>query len=184
MSNAANLSSLASTLNSNGQIGTSSIANGAIGQATLDYSTANGTGAMIIPGGSYAQRPNGSAGMIRICQSNNYPIWYNVAANAWSTFGSAITSYSVNYLIVGGGGGSGNQYSAGGSGTINTGGGGAGGSSWSFNSGSNGGSGGSGIVILSIPTSNYSSNTTGSPTVTTSNSNTIISFTSSGTYTA
>ena len=47
-------------------------------------------------------------------------------------------------------------------------------------------SGGSGIVILSVPTINYSGNTTGSPTITTSGSNTIITFTStgSGTYTA
>jgi hypothetical protein len=37
---------------------------------------------------------------------------------------------------------------------------------------------------LSIPTANYSSTTTGSPTVTTSGSNTILTFTTSGTYTA
>mgnify|MGYP003348863536 CR=1 FL=1 len=47
-------------------------------------------------------------------------------------------------------------------------------------------SGGSGVVILSVPTANYSGTTTGSPTVTTSGSNTIIKWTSvgSGTYTA
>jgi hypothetical protein len=39
-------------------------------------------------------------------------------------------------------------------------------------------------VILSVPTSSYSGTTTGSPTVTTSGSNTIIKFTASGTYTA
>jgi hypothetical protein len=37
---------------------------------------------------------------------------------------------------------------------------------------------------LSIPTINYSGVTTGSPTVTTSGSNTILTYTSSGTYTA
>jgi hypothetical protein len=37
---------------------------------------------------------------------------------------------------------------------------------------------------LSIPSANYSGTTTGSPTVTTSGSNTILTFTSSGTYTA
>jgi hypothetical protein len=47
-----------------------------------------------------------------------------------------------------------------------------------------GGSGGSGVVILSVPTIAYSGITTGSPTVTTSGSNTIIKFTSSGSYTA
>jgi hypothetical protein len=35
-----------------------------------------------------------------------------------------------------------------------------------------------------VPTSRYSGTTTGSPTVTTSGTNTIITFTSSGTYTA
>jgi hypothetical protein len=46
------------------------------------------------------------------------------------------------------------------------------------------GAGGSGIVILSVPTINYSGLVTGSPTIATSGSNTIISFTASGTYTA
>jgi hypothetical protein len=45
-----------------------------------------------------------------------------------------------------------------------------------------GGAGGSGIVIISVPTSSYSNNTTGSPTVTTSGSNTILTYNSSGTY--
>jgi hypothetical protein len=47
-----------------------------------------------------------------------------------------------------------------------------------------GGSGGSGVVILSIPTAYYTGTTTGSPTVTTSGSNTIVKFTASGSYTA
>jgi hypothetical protein len=40
------------------------------------------------------------------------------------------------------------------------------------------------VVILSIPTSSYTGTTTGSPTVTTSGANTILTFTSSGSYTA
>jgi hypothetical protein len=43
-------------------------------------------------------------------------------------------------------------------------------------------SGNSGVVILSIPTSSYSGKTTGSPTITTSGSNTILTYTGSGTY--
>ena len=74
----------------------------------------------------------------------------------------------------GGGAGSGNNGSA----TANTGSGGGGGT------GGNAGSGGSGIIILSVPTASYTGTTTGSPTVTTSGSNTIMQFTSSGTYTA
>jgi hypothetical protein len=62
-------------------------------------------------------------------------------------------------------------------GTANTGGGGGGGS------GTSAGSGGKGVVILSVPTASYSSTTTGSPTVTTSGSNTILQFNGSGSYT-
>ena len=47
-----------------------------------------------------------------------------------------------------------------------------------------GAAGGSGIVILSIPTSYYSGTSTGSPTVAVSGSNTILTFTASGSYTA
>jgi len=80
-----------------------------------------------------------------------------------------------------GGGGTGNSGTPGGAGTVNTGGGGggAGGSSSAV-----GGAGGSGVVILSVLTANYTGTTTGSPTVTTSGSNTIIKFTASGSYTA
>jgi hypothetical protein len=46
------------------------------------------------------------------------------------------------------------------------------------------GAGGSGVVIISVPTVNYTGTTTGSPTVTTSGSNTILQFNSSGSYTA
>jgi hypothetical protein len=46
------------------------------------------------------------------------------------------------------------------------------------------GAGGSGVVFISVPTSKYSGVYTGSPTITTSGSNTIIKFTGSGTYTA
>ena len=49
---------------------------------------------------------------------------------------------------------------------------------------STGGAGGSGIVILRMATSNYSGTTSGSPSVTTSGSDTILTFTGSGTYTA
>ena len=95
---------------------------------------------------------------------------------------SSITGTATYY--AGGGSGTGDYGGAGGgaggggnanqSGTANTGGGGGG-----YYSG-----GGSGIVILSVPTASYSGTTTGSPTVTTSGANTIMQFTSSGTYTA
>jgi hypothetical protein len=106
---------------------------------------------------------------------------------------SSITGASVTYAGGGGGGGGANGGGAGGggvgsssgagtAGTTNTGGGG-GGSGNSVGS-TNGGAGGSGVVILSVPTASYSGTTTGSPTITTSGSNTIIKFTVSGSYTA
>jgi len=79
---------------------------------------------------------------------------------------------------TGGGGASGISGSAGTSGTTNLGGGGGGGSA-----AANGGAGGSGVVILRMPTASYSSTTTGSPTVSTSGSDTILVYNASGTYT-
>lgn len=94
----------------------------------------------------------------------------------------------------GGGGGSGRQYGIGGrggggdgrafglrasfAGTVNTGGGGGGG----YND--TGKAGGSGIVVLRMPTSEYTGVTTGSPAVTTAGNDTVLTFTSSGSYKA
>ena len=80
---------------------------------------------------------------------------------------------------TGGGGAGGLNAVAATAGTANTGGGGGGGA----NNNSNVGAGGSGVVILRMPTANYSSTTTGSPTVSTSGADTILVYTGSGTYT-
>lgn len=108
---------------------------------------------------------------------------------------SSITGSAVTYAGGGGGGSESGTAGSGGSGgggngkpanangdagTANTGGGGGGTHGGSYV----GGNGGSGVVILSVPTAQYSGTTTGSPTVTTSGSNTIMKFTSSGSYTA
>jgi len=82
---------------------------------------------------------------------------------------------------VGGSGGGGNggehdnsvQKTAG---SANTGSGGGGGSTGN-------GNGGSGVVILRMPTANYSGTTTGSPTVTTDGSDKVIVFNASGSIT-
>ena len=84
---------------------------------------------------------------------------------------------------AGGSGGGGNAGSispsvSASNGSPNTGGGGGGAPSGT------GGTGGSGIVIIRIATANYSGTTTGSPTVTTDGSDTILTFTQSGSYTA
>jgi hypothetical protein len=112
------------------------------------------------------------------------------AGTASSITGSSITragggggSSRAGTVGAGGAGGGGTGARVGGanatSGTANTGGGGGGAD---FVGAS--GAGGSGVVIISIPTANYSGTTTGSPTVTTSGSNTILQYNSSGTYTA
>jgi len=80
----------------------------------------------------------------------------------------------------GGGGAGGGETTAGTAGTSNTGGGGGAGGVSHTGTGS---SGGSGIVILRMPTANYSGTTTGSPTVTTDGSDTVIVFNSSGSIT-
>jgi hypothetical protein len=109
---------------------------------------------------------------------------------------NSITGSSVTYAGGGGGGINSGTRSTGGSGgggaggtsgatqvdgTANLGGGGGGSG---LNPNGRGAQGGSGVVILSLATANYSGTTTGSPTVTTSGSNTIIKFTGSGSYTA
>lgn len=114
---------------------------------------------------------------------------------------SSITGTPATYAGGGGGGTGGAPPSAGGAG--GAGGGGAAGVTWNdggtagtANTGGGGGgtggaggaktsgAGGSGVVIISVPTANYSGTTTGSPTITTSGANTIIRYTASGTYTA
>jgi len=82
---------------------------------------------------------------------------------------------------IGGGGGGGATGVNGTNGTINTGGGGGGGGAGPAVAG---GSGGSGQVYMSMPTANYTGTITGLPTVTTSGANTILRFTTSGTYSA
>jgi hypothetical protein len=120
---------------------------------------------------------------------------------------NSITGSAVNYAGGGGGGcgdatsGAGGTASEGGgaggvcvdngangvAGTVNTGGGGGGGggdTGGGAQATSDGGAGGSGIVILRVLTADYTGTITGSPTVTTDGSYTVIKFTGTGTYTA
>jgi len=104
------------------------------------------------------------------------------AGQYWIAGGGTGTSYGYpnpDVVYPGGLGGGGNGGLVNNGSTVptagmpNTGGGGGG-----YNSG------GSGVVILSVPTINYTGNVTGSPVVTTNGSNTLITFLSSGSYTA
>jgi hypothetical protein len=141
-------------------------------------------------GGGGGASANGSNGVTTAPSSKG--------GNGGNGTASSITGSSVTYAGGGGGGpaldsgstatptgGTGGGGDAttvasgsGNNGTTNLGGGGGGGSDNGV-----GGNGGKGVVILSMPTAKYSSTTTGSPTVTTSGSNTILKFTGSGSYT-
>jgi hypothetical protein len=166
------------TTNSSGGAGTSG--QGYAGGGSVGATTYNGGG-------------GGGAGGVGTSGTTS------VFGNGGIGVSSSITGTATYYAGGGGGGGATGSGGTGGSGgggngsgptngipgnagTANTGGGGGGGSGGlSPGAGANGGSG---IVILSIPTANYSGVTTGSPTVTTSGSNTILQFVVSGSYTA
>jgi len=92
--------------------------------------------------------------------------------------GGANSSFDSNWSTSTAAGGLGGGGATRTNGTSNTGGGGGGGKS------TLGGSGGKGIVILKIPTANYSGITTGSPSISNNGIFTILTYNSSGTYTA
>ena len=148
---------------------------GVFGSGTYQAGGGGGAGAV---GGNAAIPNSGGAGGVGLSNSIT-------GSSVFYAGGGGAGGYNIGGGGVGtggnGGGGTGVNVNGqtGGAGTANTGGGGGGGP----NSGT-GGAGGSGVVIISVPTTNYSGTTTGSPTVTTSGSNTIIRFTGSGSYTA
>ena len=147
------------------------------GGTANDYSSGGGGGASAV-GGNSGAGTSGNGGV-------------GGAGSASSITGSSVTRAGGGgggaYLGTGGSGGSGGGGGGGGdgggtatAGSVNTGGGGGGGADGV----PAGKAGGSGVVILSMPTSNYSGTTTGSPTVTTSGANTILTYTGSGSYTS
>lgn len=102
--------------------------------------------------------------------------------------GTTVNIGGVNYTVGGGGGGGGTANGSGGSypSAGGSGGGGAGGVNGTNGTGGGGGavaSGGSGIVVIAIPTARFSGVYTGSPTIITSGSNTILQFYANGSYT-
>ena len=82
-----------------------------------------------------------------------------------------------------GGGGNGGNGTGPGSAASATGAGGGGGGLGN-GSGGTGGAGGGGMIVLRIPTAEYSGTTTGSPTVATDGSDTVVTYSGSGSYTA
>jgi hypothetical protein len=172
--------------------GTSPGTGGSGGGGTASQSGGSGTSGQGFAGatgtGGYTSGGGGGAG----ATGNTPPSNENGGAGG-AGLSVSITGSSTAY--AGGGGGSGDT--SGGAG--GTGGGGAGQSNASLdatsgtaNTGGGGGShrqnlgtsgaGGSGVVVLRLLTSEYSSSTTGSPTVTTDGDYTVLTYTGSGTY--
>ena len=171
---------LSNTTTSAGGAGTSGQGN-AGGTTTVygggaAYSCSGGGGAGAVGGSGNGGGSTGVAGGVGLASSiTGSSVYY---AGGGGSFGSSTGGAGG----TGGGGAGGiNGSVTAGAGTTNTGGGGGGSSQ---NAGFRvGGAGGSGVVIISVPTSSYSGTTTGSPTVSTSGSNTIMTFTTSGSYT-
>jgi hypothetical protein len=163
--------------------------NGGAGTSAQGFAGGNTTSS----GHPYLGAGGGGASEVGGNQSSSLP------GNGGDGLASSITGTSVTRAGGGGGcGGTGLGYTGPG-GTGGLGGGGNGGAyntngtNATVNTGSGGGAsgdatdsgqGGSGVVILRLLTSQYSGITTGSPTVTTDGSHTVLTYTQSGTYTA
>jgi hypothetical protein len=181
-----------STSPSQGNNGGAGFPSGSHGGGGGGGASANGVDGTSTSGG------NGGAGTLNSITGNSW-YWSGGGGGSSSTGGAGTAGNGG----IGGGGGAASQ-----AGTIGTGGGsaknsGANGNLGAGAAGGNGGAntgggaggtahnppygqanGGSGIVVISVPTSAYSGTTTGSPTVGTNGSNTVMQFTGSGSYTA
>ena len=159
---------------SNGGSGTVGQGNdGGNGTTTANYGAGGGGGAGAAGGNGSGSA--GGAGGIGLQNAITGTNTYYAGGGTGNVGGSGAGGAGSS----GGGGSGGRDFTAAGNGTDGLGGGGGGGG---YNAGTS--SGGSGVVILRVATANYSSTTTGSPTVSTDGTDTIIKFTGNGTYTA
>jgi hypothetical protein len=173
-----------------GSSGDSSVSAGGSGTANQGYNGGFQSGG----NGGYGASGGGGAGAVGGNSSGSGTSL--IAGNGGNGLASSITGSSITR----GGGGGGGDNQGGNFGTGGTGGGGRGSSNYltddavagTANTGGGGGgsnagvtqkSGGSGVVILRMPTANYSGTTTGSPTVTTDGSDTVVVFNASGSIT-
>ena len=156
------------------------------GSGTANQGFSGGNGASSLAGGG-----GGGAGAVGQTAPNS-----GQGGNGGNGLASSITGSSVTRTGGGagscnggasglggtGGGGDGSTSNNGAAGTVNTG---SGGGATVHDQSPTffGGAGGSGVVILRMPTANYSGTTTGSPTVTTDGSDKVIVFNSSGSIT-
>jgi hypothetical protein len=170
--------------------GTAGTTGGSGGGGNTSASGAAGTSGQGNAGGNgntFCGGGGGGASAVGTNAFENNPGVQNTAGSGGAGAANTLTGSSVTYAGGGGGGASGSDVN----GSGGAGGGAAGGASGTVNTGGGGGgarfgttgSGGSGVIVLSIPTVNYSGTFTGSPVVTTSGANTVLQFNSSGTYT-
>ena len=157
---------------------------GGAGTAGQGFAGGGNAGFKIAPyssgGGGGFSAGGGNATSITVSGAGGNGYTWSITGNTYAGGGGG-GLYSVGGTpgIGGtGGGGAGVSGGPGVSGTANTGGGGGGGGSIGSS-----GNGGSGVVIVSVPTTNFT-NTYANATVTTSGANTIMTFNTSGTYTA
>jgi hypothetical protein len=141
------------------------------------YAGAGGGGAAAAAANVSSTPGVGGAGLhINILQSSVAETPY-YAGGGGGTGGTQGAAGGLGGVGGGGQGGTGSSGADGVAATANTGGGGG-----SSGDAGDSGAGGSGIVILRLLTADYSGSTTGSPTVTTAGTETILKYTSSGTY--
>jgi len=169
---------------------------GGTGETIVGYYPAGGGGGAGAVGGDNngsTQAGNGGNGVITTIittsQATTNSVGHVVGANVYFAGGGGGSGRGT---LLGGSGGNGggasgsdgNNCSTLAQGTNYSGGGGGGGSSPSSCSDQPGSDGGDGIVILRMPTSDYSGTTSGAPTLVTSGSDTILIFKGDGSYTS
>jgi len=146
---------------------------GGLGTGSANYGMGGGGGAGAA--GGAGSTSSGGSGGVGVSNSITGSAVFYAGGGGGSIFSSGTVGPGGN-----GGGGDGST-GAGSQGTDGLGGGGGG--SERAGGANAGGDGGNGVVILSMPSSNFSGTTTGSPSEATSGSNKILTFTGSGSYT-
>jgi hypothetical protein len=153
------------------------------GSGTANEGFGGGTSSLSAPYGSGGGGGAGSTGGNRVGNTpgnggDGLTISITGSNSGYAGGGGGSGGTAANFGLGTSGGGNGAPITGTGiSGTTNTGGGGGGGGDTRA-----AGSGGSGIVVLRLNTSDYSGSTTGSPTITTNGSETVLTYTGSGTY--
>ena len=165
---------------------------GGNGTGYNDYIGAGGGGAGAaggVPSGSYPNIQAGDGGVgltstiISTTNASSQSVGEVSGGSVYFAGGGGGAAYSASDCGDGGLGGGADGVTGsnpGNAGTANTGGGGSG---TQYGSQGSGGPGGSGVIILKMPTADYSGTITGSPGVVTEGTNTILVFKASGTYT-